>query len=173
MTTSTKMHKRTHLFSRFPAFAGIAGMCIALMLCSSTAFANACYSPQEFDADRGLRLHTDMEVIALTCKYGSYSKPLMPIYAQFTHKNAKTLRGWEDVVARAHPEMGRSRNEVIDNFRTALANQKGNEAARMTPRQFCIHWANFVVDVASWPMPKILDYIHQQDSARPTRKPLC
>jgi hypothetical protein len=135
--------------------------------------AGACYTAEEFEAEQGLRLHTDMEVIMLTCKYDGYKRPLRDSYATFLKKYSKTIRKWENVIARSYAETGGSRNEVIDNFRTALANQKSHEAADLTPRQFCIKWANWMPAVAAWNQQQLLQYVHTPEPAVRPRKPPC
>jgi hypothetical protein len=153
------------------------GLCVAvfcaLFLLSGMAQAGECYTPDEFEAEQGLRLHTDLEVISLTCKYDGYRRPLMNSYAVFTKKYSLQLRKWENIIARIYASSGGSRNEVIDNFRTSLANQKSHEASSLNPRQFCIAYANWVPAVAAWSPNQVMNYVRTPDAARQARKPLC
>lgn len=137
------------------------------------AVAGECYTPDEFEAEQGLRLHTDLEVIMLTCKYDGYRRPLKDSYAIFLKKYSAQIRKWENTIARVYASSGGSRNEVIDNFRTSLANTKSHEASTISPRQFCITYANWVPAVASWAPEQVMNYIRTPDVARQTRKPLC
>ena len=109
----------------------------------------------------------------LTCKYDGYRKPLRDSYAVFLKKNSLQIRKWENIIARVYSNTGGSRNEVIDNFRTALANQKGHESSNMGPRQFCIAYANWVSVVAAWTPAQMMSYVRTPNSARQTRKPPC
>lgn len=153
------------------------GVC-AVLLCSlwlapGLLHAGECYTPMEFEAEQGLRLHTDLEVIMLTCKYDGYRRPLKNSYAVFLKKYSLQIRKWENTIAQVYASSGGSRNEVIDNFRTALANQKSHEASVMSPRQFCIAYANWVPAVASWSPEQVMNYVRTPDQARQTRKPPC
>lgn len=145
----------------------------ALVLFPIMAHAGECYTPDEFEAEQGLRLHTDLEVIMLTCKFDGYRRPLKDSYAVFLKKYTAQIRKWENAIARIYASSGGSRNEVIDNFRTALANQKSHEASTMNPRQFCIAYANWVPAVAAWSPEQVMNYVRTPDSARPSKKPLC
>lgn len=146
---------------------------VMVAMMAPVAHAAACYNEQEFEADRGLRFHTDVEVIMLTCRYSTKGEDLKKVYLAFLHNNAKTIRGWEGVIAKSYAGTGGSRNEIIDNFRTKLANQKGNEAARMGPKPFCKEWADFVPFAASLSNDQVMEYVRAADSDRPTRRPLC
>lgn len=132
-----------------------------------------CYSEKEFEADRGLRLHTDLEVIMLTCRYSSRGQPLKDPYSQFVRQYQGPIRSWQSSIARAYAGMGRGPDEVIDNFRTALANNKSHQAADMGPKNFCAQWADFVPYIASLKPQQVYGYLRQQDLARPTKRPLC
>jgi hypothetical protein len=144
---------------------------LALLLCGHAMAQDAsCYTQEQFEADRGLRLHTDVEVIMLTCRYSSHGENLQKIYAGFVRKNGKQIKNWENTIARAY---GGGRNETVDNFKTYLANQKGNESAKMGPRKFCTQWADFVPYAASLTPQQIMFYVREEDSARPTKKPHC
>lgn len=133
----------------------------------------SCYSAKEYEADRGLRLHSDLEVIMLTCRYATDGRPLEPLYSNFVKRYNVTIHNWESVIARTYAGTGGSRDEVIDNFRTNLANQKGNEAARMGPKPFCAQWANFIPYIVSLTPQQLYTYIRQPDITRPTKRPAC
>ncbi len=155
-------------------FIGIcAAFFCALLLLPHSVSAGECYTADEFEAEQGLRLHTDMEVIALTCKMDGYRRQLMAMHTTFTKKYLTQIRKWENTIARVYASSGGSRNEVIDNFRTALANQKSHEASTINPRQFCIKYANWVPAVLAWSPEQVLNYVRTPDSERPTKKPPC
>ena len=144
---------------------------VGVFLCGPVFAEGACYSDQEFEADRGLRLQTDLEVITLTCRYSSHGENLQKIYyGSFLRKHGKQVHSWENTIARVY---GGGRNETIDNFKTSLANQKGNESATMGPRKFCAQWADFVPYAASLTDAQMMYYVRQEDAARPTKKPHC
>jgi hypothetical protein len=151
-------------------FAALASIVFAPAAQAASA---ACYNDSEFEADRGLRLHSDIEVIMLTCRYSTTGEDLRKVYAKFLQANVKTIKGWENVIARTYAGTGGSRNEVIDNFRTKLANQKGNEAAKMGPKPFCKEWADYVPFIASLNAKQIMDYVREPDTTRPTRRERC
>lgn len=157
------------LFSWILAFASIT----LFFASTAPAHAGSCYSQDEFEADRGLRLHEDVEVIMLTCRWSTRSEDLRKLYATFLQKNSGTIRKWENTIARSFASTGGSRNEVVDNFRTRLANEKAGEAAHMGPKPFCKQWADFVPYAAGLTAQQMFEYLRAEDSARPTRKPKC
>jgi hypothetical protein len=168
-----KENKTRHPFAR------VHTRCISILLVGAffmyalSAHAEACYTQDQFDADRGLRMHSDVEVVMLTCRYATNGEDLRKTYAQFLKKNSAQIRKWENTIAVTFASTGGSRNEVIDNFRTRLANEKAGQAAQMRAKPFCAQWANFVPFVTNLTPPQVLEYIRAPDSARPTKRPPC
>ncbi len=157
---------------KLPLFAALAFGMIAVLATPALADSR-CYDQEQFEADRGLRLHTDVEVIMLTCRYSTKAEDLRKLYLAFLKKNAPTIRKWEKVIAKAYAGTGRSSNEVIDNFRTSLANQKAGEAARLGPKPFCKQWADFVPYAVNLTPEQVREYVHEPDKARPTKRQPC
>ncbi len=153
----------------------LAATLLLSIFAAAPVLADSCYSEAEFEADRGLRLHSDMEVIMLTCRYSTQGEDLRKLYATFLKQNVGAIKGWENTIAKAYTGggIGRSRNEIIDNFRTKLANQKANEAGRMGPKPFCKEWSDFVPFAAALSGDQVKAYVRAVDTARPTRRPPC
>jgi hypothetical protein len=151
----------------------VALLLVGVLFASPVLASGGCYSQQEFEADRGLRLHADVEVITLTCKYSTRGQPLQKAYNSFVRRHSAQIRKWEMTIAGAYGGDGIGRNEAIDNFRTWLANQKSNEAATMGPRAFCKQWADFVGYANSLTDAQMMYYINESDSSRPTKRPPC
>lgn len=146
----------------------------SVLLSTSSARAEGlCYSQKQFEADRGLRLHADLEVILLTCRYASNGEPLQKGYAAFLKRRGGQIHRWENVIARAYAGGGVGRNAAIDNFRTWLANQKGNESAAMGPKAFCKQWSDFIHYANGLNDAQFMAYIRENDPKRPPKRPLC
>lgn len=137
------------------------------------ARAATCYTPEAFEAEQGLRLHADMEVIMLTCKYDGYKRPLSSHYTKFMKKNSRLIKGWEDIIARIFADTGSSRSEVIDNFRTYLANRRSHEASVIGARTFCVNYANFLITAGDFTPEQLMNYVRQFNPAFPPKLPPC
>lgn len=162
---------------RHNAVGAVKRLAVTVLLCAIASpvplwASTSCYSAKAFEADRGLRMHEDLEVINLTCHYSTQGAPLQPIYSDIINRYGDTIHGWEETIAHAFGHAGHH-DEVVDNFRTHLANEKGNEAGRMGPKAFCQQWANFIPYVASLTPQQLHLYLLQPDAARPTKRPAC
>ena len=108
--------------------------------------AKQCYSPAELQAEQVLRLHSELMVIAVTCREGSNGQDLVGAYAAFTHDNIEMLKDAEATLinyykARYH-DNGISH---LDTLRTKLGNESGQESADDTSPLFCRQYRDRVV----------------------------
>lgn len=106
--------------------------------CWSAQAAAPCYKAEELQAEQLLRLHSELLVVALTCRQSSLGRDLIKAYTRFTKANITTLHGAEAVLMnyyeKGHKGQGVSR---LDTLRTRLANEYGQSVANETPAGFC------------------------------------
>jgi hypothetical protein len=99
-----------------------------------------CYTPNEFEAEQGIRLHTELMVVGLTCQeMGPKDQPsLFAQYKMFTLKNQKQIQIWEkDLIAYYKRTVKGNPNRAFDTFRTRLANETSQRAIALTTPVFC------------------------------------
>lgn len=176
MISKSKCHPRAgggprKIKTWMPAFAGMT--IFVFLLISFPAHAASCYTQEGYEAEQGLRLHSDMEVVMLTCKYDGFKQPLSSHYKKFMGKYSRNIKGWEDVIARVFADTGRSRAEVIDNFRTYLANRRSHEAASIGIRNFCVKYANLLITIGNYSPQQLVAHVRQQDFEFPPKLPPC
>lgn len=99
-----------------------------------------CYTPDEFEAEQGIRLHTELMVVGLTCQeMGPKDQPsLFAQYKMFTLKNQKQIQVWEkNLIAYYKRTVKGNPNRAFDTFRTRLANETSQRAIALTTPVFC------------------------------------
>lgn len=119
-------------------------------LVTAPAFAaQACYSPAEQEAEHVLRLHSELMVITVTCRYSSDNRPLVPAYSSFTQKHLDKIKDAEKTLVAYYKKNG-SKNAVdkLDQLRTRLGNEIGQQVADVSAPAFCDQRRDKVLDFA-------------------------
>lgn len=99
-----------------------------------------CYTPDEFEAEQGIRLHTELMVVGLTCQeMSAKDQPsLFAQYKMFTLKNQKQIKVWENNLISYYKRTVKGNpNRAFDTFRTRLANETSQRAIALTNPVFC------------------------------------
>lgn len=99
-----------------------------------------CYTVPEFAAEQGIRLHTELMVIGLTCQQmdvpGQMS--LFNQYKQFTLKHQARIQEWEKSLVGYYKRTSKGNaTRSFDSFRTRLANETSQRAIALTTPVFC------------------------------------
>ncbi len=115
---------------------------IAVLLLLNLTFpamaAGNCYSADEVQAEQFLRLHSELMVITVTCKYSSDGDDLVKPYTTFTNTHVAALRNAEQVMARYYQKRyGGDGMSQVDKLRTKLANEFGQSIANVSAPLFC------------------------------------
>lgn len=115
------------------------GIVFAVMLLFSPAMAAPpCYSTQEAEAEQLLRLHSELMLIALTCRQSNSGRDLIKAYTQFTSRNVAKLHEAEAVMSRYYEKTAKGQGiSRLDKLRTRLANECGQEMARESAPSYC------------------------------------
>lgn len=99
-----------------------------------------CYTPDEFEAEQGIRLHTELMVVGLTCQEMSVQgqPSLFAQYKMFTLKHQKQIKVWEsNLISYYKRTVKGNPNRAFDTFRTRLANETSQRAIALTNPVFC------------------------------------
>lgn len=98
--------------------------------------AGSCYSSREYEAEQGLKIHSEMMVIGLNCSH--MAPDVFVRYQHFTKQNAVIFGDYETILINFYRDIGLSNPErKLHDLRTALANSISGEAAKSRPDLFC------------------------------------
>lgn len=99
----------------------------------------ACYSKAEFEAEQGIRFHTELMVIGLTCREAmGPGRDLFADYKRVTLALRDTIVGWERALIAHYKRSGAANpTRSLDNFRTAVANENAQRIASVTAPVYC------------------------------------
>jgi hypothetical protein len=104
-----------------------------------------CYTPEEAEAEQGIRIHSELMVIALNCQHMTPRgwKNFYVQYQGITARNANLIGGYENVLINFFALAGKGNPErAFHDMRTDFANKVSTDAARMRPDVFCANFAN-------------------------------
>lgn len=109
------------------------------------AWAAACYTNAEAEAEQGVRLHSELMVIGLNCQHLAHAagnKNLYLAYREFSAAHGKLFAAYETQLLNYFKRTGVSDPEAaLHKLRTDLANKISTDAAQMRPDIFCAHYA--------------------------------
>lgn len=154
------------LFAVFACLAILAGM-------PDLSYA-ACYSPQEYEAEQGIRIHSELMVIGLTCQKmpamgDSYSK-----YKKFTLKNERLISGYEDTIIGFFRRKGAGSPDLeLHGLRTKLANQISRQAITMSTKTFCTSYGPRIDKALQMDEGTIRRWAQQVWKNNATSQPVC
>lgn len=112
-------------------------VCAALLAATPAFAANSCYTKAEVDAEQLLRLHSELMVITVTCRYGSQGQNLVPAYTDFTKKNITELHDAEQTMLAYYQKHGGGGTDALDKLRTRLGNEFGQRIADVSAPEYC------------------------------------
>ncbi len=137
-----------------------------MLLASSSAYASSCYAPNEVRAEQLLRLHSELMVIAVTCKQSSMGDNLIGLYTGFTQRNIHVLHDAEQTLI-AHYRSSGSGDPIghLDKLRTKLANEFGQQIADVSAPVFCSQRRDKLVYLYGASPPEIVRTSTNQSAA--------
>ena len=146
----------------------------AFMLLSVNAqAASQCYSPLEFEAEQGLRIHSELMVIGLTCQKIRGGEGLYNDYRRFTTKNQYLIKEYENTMLDHYRSMGADADASLHDLRTDMANDISQKAIRMNMAAFCRHYGSRIDRALNMNHDTLRRWAQQQWPTQPTSKPLC
>lgn len=148
---------------------------ILAMFVHSSSQAASCYTPAQFEAEQGLRIHSELMVIALTCmKAPGGGQAMYNKYQQFTKKNLGLIAGYEnDMLSYFKTQGTKNAEETINNFKTGLANKISQHAISMSTASFCQHFGSRIDQALAMDGPKLRRWAQQEWPQSPTSRPKC
>jgi hypothetical protein len=154
-------------------------LALVLSLCLSPIAADAkgssgCYTPKEFEAEQGLRIHSELMVIGLTCMKMPQGPQMYMKYQSFTQKNKGLISGYENDLIGYYRRSGSGDPEVkLHTLRTNLANQISQHAIAMSTSTFCKRFSPRIDQALSMDKPKIRQWAQHSWQTSTTTTPVC
>ena len=133
-----------------------------------------CYTPSEAEAEQGIKIHSELMVIALNCQHMTPKgwKNFYQQYHEITAANSSTIAGYENLLITFYALAGKPNPErAFHDLRTDFANKVSTDAAKMRPDIFCATFAPRIPKVA-----KMSNADFRQWAATPAgvlTQPLC
>lgn len=138
----------------------------------SWANAASCYNAAQLEAEQGLRIHSELMVIALNCT--QIQPGLNKQYENFTKANFGLIQGYEDTIKSVFRADGIADPEAeINGFRTQLANRIAGEAIRLQPNVFCRAYGDRIAQAINMPREKFRKWAKTVFPGYPLTRPVC
>jgi len=164
-------------------------LCLALCLYAVPAFAQLevpiivdgakgrqCYTREEAEAEQGIRIHSELMVIALNCQHMT-PRGWTNFYVQYqklTARHADLIGGYENTLINYFALAGKSNPELaLHNLRTDFANKVSTDAAKMRPDIFCSQYAPRLPKVDKMSTAEIKGWAATMNPSHPVSRPLC
>jgi len=151
-------------------------MMIALGIYSSHAHANqSCYSSTEFEAEQGLRIHSELMVISLNCQHVYHRAGNLQIqYRDFTRRHSNLISSYEGTMKQYFARNGSANPERdINDLRTSLANKVSTDAAKMRPNVFCRAYGDRITQALRMDQNKLRRWAATPFPGYPVSRPVC
>lgn len=153
-------------------------LAILLSLCLSSgaqAATGKCYTAKEFEAEQGIRIHSELMVIGLTCmRMPQGGSQLYSKYQNFTQKNKGLIAGYEKDILSYYRRTGAANPETaLHTFRTSMANQISQHAIAMSTVSFCKRFSPRMDQALAMDSQKIRRWAQRPWDGSPTSRPVC
>lgn len=135
-----------------------------------------CYTPEEAEAEQGIRIHSELMVIALNCQHMTPRgwKNFYQQYQEITARNSSLIHGYEETLINYFALAGRPNAErAFHDMRTDFANKVSTDAARMRPDIFCANYAPRIPKVAQMSTAEIKNWAAGVNPSHPASRPMC
>lgn len=134
-----------------------------------------CYTPEEAEAEQGIKIHSELMVIALNCQHMTPRgwKNFYAQYREITARNANLIGNYENIMINYFALAGKANPErAFHDMRTDLANKVSTDAARMRPDIFCSNFATRIPKVDKMTSGEIQRWAESASHTGASR-PLC
>lgn len=150
--------------------------CLLLLGFATQAVAmDQCYSEEQFEAEQGIRIHSELMVIGLNCQHMGKraGHNLYGMYRQFTADHADLFAGYEDTLMDYYNGLGDDGEKRLNALRTRFANKVSEDVAAMRPDVFCAEYAPRIMKAADLSHTDLKAWASTHHDAHPVSKPLC
>lgn len=145
----------------------------AFLLMMGPAYASACYTQSEAQAEQGIRIQSELMVIGLNCTHISGAS-LYAEYKNFNETHGNLIAEYEARLIDYYKRKGAEKPEKeLHTLRTSIANNISSEAARMRPDIFCHEYAKRLSAVAAMDHEALEEWASQMFTSHPVSQPVC
>ena len=145
-----------------------------VLLCATPVQAKACYKAKEYEAEQGLRIHSELMVISLTCEKMNEWAGIYNNYKRFTLKNESLINGYEVKMMDYFERTGAQNPEKkLHALRTKLGNKISQMAISMSTKSFCKAYGQRVEDALKMDQVTVQRWAQQVWPNNPSSQPLC
>jgi hypothetical protein len=137
---------------------------------------DGCYTQDEAVAEQGIRIHSELMVIALNCQHltPAGQENLYQSYREMTSRNADLFSGYENTLIDYFRRTGSGSPEgQLNILRTQLANKISLDAARTRPDVFCSHYMPRIEKAAAMTRGQINKWASTFYPGHPASHPVC
>lgn len=150
-----------------------ASLLFLVTLFFTSAASAQCYNAEQLEAEQGLRIHSELMVIALNCQHLAHGEQLFQEYEQFTRNNEGLIQGYENTMRGFFASEGKSGETELNDFRTRLANRIAGEAVRLQPNVFCRAYSGRITQANAMPREKFRKWAQTVFPAYPLTRTVC
>jgi len=146
------------------------------LLLSLFAFnsAQACYTAREREAEQGLRIHSELMVIGLSCNRMPQGHELYEKYQRFTRKNADLIATYEsDLISYYKSEGVRDPEKKLNTLRTDIANDISGKATAMSTHSFCDTYGSYLDQALEMDQQKLRRWAQSVWQDQPVSEQMC
>jgi hypothetical protein len=148
---------------------------LAVLFLSAPALAaESCVKPAVLEAEKAVRLHTELLISALTCQQGSDGSSLPQRYSAFTKQHQHALQSYERTLIDYYRTTRKGNPErQFDTLRTNLANAVSQYVANVSAPAYCQSQADRLLTAASWGPETLPRYVGTASLLLPPQTPAC
>lgn len=151
-------------------------LALTFTLISGVSYAQNCYTPKEAEAEQGIRIHSELMVIALNCAHmaDANGNNLYSEYRKFTATHGGLFATYEKIMMANMQKNGASNAEAKMNaVRTDMAQKISNDAAKMRPDIFCDAYASRIEKVVKMKETMFRKWAATPFKGHPLSYPMC
>lgn len=153
---------------------GLLGFVLCLSITVNGALASGCYSTSEFEAEQGLRIHSELMVIGLTCMKMPQGEAMYKKYQSFTLKHQNLIAEYESDIIGYYARQGvKNPERQLHTFRTNLANEISQHAITMSTSSFCQHFGPRIDQALQMDNQKLRRWAQHVWPKSSTTAPVC
>ena len=133
-----------------------------------------CYTPAEYEAEQGIRIHSELMVIGLTCQKMPGDQDLYAKYREFTLKNSGLLSHYETELLDYYRREGvKNPEKHLHNLRTRMANRISQYAVNNRVSSFCEQFSGRIDTALKMSKSTLRAWAQHKWPNQPSSEPEC
>ena len=149
---------------------------ITLLMLPNFSLAAGCYTPQEAEAEQGIRIHSELMVIGLNCQHMTPRgwKNFYQEYREITNSHKSLFSQYEQTLISHYSRNGSgSAERKVHDLRTQFANKVSADVAQMRPDIFCSTYAPRIPQTARMGQDEFKQWVRATSQTQRLSKTIC